>query len=697
MPTGAIDPALDAVYRQRARDLVAGMELEEKVLQLVHGAAALERLGIPAYNWWNEALHGVARAGVATVFPQAIALAATFDPALVGEIADAVATEARAKHHAAVRHGDRDQYKGLTFWAPNVNLFRDPRWGRGHETYGEDPYLTSRIGVAFVRGLQGDDPAVLKAAACAKHFAVHSGPEAERHSFDARVSDKDLFESYLPAFEALVREGRAEAVMGAYNRVNGEPACGSARLLTKLLRERWGFDGHVTSDCWAIRDFHEGHGVTATMEESAALALRAGCDLNCGNAYLHLLSAVRGGLAEERDLDRSLERLLVARFRLGLLGEASDGHPYASIPYDRVDCAEHRALNLKAALHSLVLLENDGLLPLDAARMRRIAVIGPNADSLTALLGNYHGTPSDPWTILRGIRSIVPPTVEVRYAQGSHPFRDPNQSLCAKGDLLAEAMETASLCDAVVLCLGLDSTLEGEEGDAGNSFASGDKPGVELPDVQARLLDAIRSTGKPIALVLLSGSALSPFGEGPSTGAVLQAFYPGAMGGLAVAKVLFGEFSPCGCLPVTFYRSTADLPDFRDYAMEGRTYRYFRKEPLYRFGAGLSYARFVHDGLRTSRAEDGTDRVGATVRNEGPVASHRVLQLYLRTPGTGPDQPIERLVGMEKVFLEPGASCSVEFAIPSDARRLFDGAGNRSIVPSAVVYSLLGAEHPDPR
>lgn len=695
MPTGNISPKNDTIHKQKAEEMVSRLTLEEKILQMVHSASSVARLGIPAYNWWNEALHGVARAGVATVFPQAIGLAATFDPALVREVADAIASEGRAKYHASVRRGDRDIYKGLTFWSPNINIFRDPRWGRGHETYGEDPYLTAQIGLAFVRGLQGDDPRYLKAAACAKHYAVHSGPESERHSFDTVVSDKDLFETYLYAFEALVREGGVEAVMGAYNRVNGLPACGHPRLLGEILRGRWGFDGHVTSDCWAIKDFNEGHQITSSLEESAAMAVRAGCDLNCGNAYLHLLRAVDDGLLSEADIDRSLRRLFTARLRLGLFDDDFASHPYAGIPYDQVDCPEHRALNLRAALHSIVLLENDGILPLQTEQLKRIAVIGPNADHSEALLGNYNGTPPDVWTVLRGIREAVPDTVDVRYAQGSHLYLDPSAALCQKGHLLAEAMEVAAISDLVVLCLGLDATMEGEEGDTGNAWSGGDKPGVELPDTQQRLLDQLLQTGKPVVLVLLSGSALTPFRSGQQASAVIQAFYPGALGGLAVAKILMGAFSPCGCLPVTFYRSTDDLPDFRDYAMQNRTYRYFSGEPLYRFGHGLSYARFRHDGLQVSRSDDGTDTIALTVENSGPVASHRVLQLYMQTPEAGPGQPIEQLKGLIKIYLEPQDNCEVRFAVSPGQRLLFDSAGNRTIDPGNVVYRLMGAEQTD--
>ncbi len=693
MSTGNLLPQYDARHKQKAARLVAGLSLPEKVLQMVHAAAENTRAGIPAYNWWNEALHGVARAGVATVFPQAIALAASFDQDLVQEVAGVIATEGRAKHQAALRHGDRDIYKGLTYWSPNINIFRDPLWGRGHETYGEDPYLTSRIGVAFVQGLQGDDPCYLKAAACAKHFAVHSGPEKDRHGFDAQVSPKDLHETYLYAFKALVEEARVEAVMGAYNRINGVPACCNKYLLQDILREDWQFDGHVTSDCWAIIDIVEGHDYAKTIQEAVALAVQAGCDLNCGNAYLHLLAAVRQGLIQEEELDRSLIRLFTARFRLGLLGDDFKDHPYANVPYDCLDSAEHREINLKAALHSIVLLENNGILPLAREKIRDIAVIGPNAASTAALLGNYSGTPGQAWPVLAGIRQEVAADTRVRYAQGCHLYLDSASGLEQEGHLLAEALETALHSDVVILCLGLDASLEGEQGDTGNAWSSGDKPGLELPQPQQKLLDSLADCGKPVILVLLSGSALIPYpvGKNPPA-AVLQAFYPGAMGGLALARIIFGDFSPCGCLPVTFYKSTTDLPPMADYAMQERTYRYFTKEPLYRFGHGLSYTSFAHNGLDVRRLADGADKVSTIISNTGKTASHRILQLYLKTPGFDRNQPQEQLRGICKIFLAARESRQISFIVPAEERLLFAEDGSRSIVPDKVEYQLLGAQ-----
>ncbi|MCL2544995.1 MAG: glycoside hydrolase family 3 C-terminal domain-containing protein, partial [Clostridia bacterium] len=520
--------------RKRAQALVARMTLEEKASQLRYDAPAIERLDIPAYNWWNEALHGVARAGTATVFPQAIGLAAMFDEDFQREVADAIATEGRAKYNAHSAHGDRDIYKGLTFWSPNINIFRDPRWGRGHETYGEDPFLTARLGVAFVHGLQGEGD-YLKSAACAKHYAVHSGPEALRHEFDAIASPKDLWETYLPAFEALVREGQVESVMGAYNRVNGEPACGSKTLLHDILRRRWGFAGHVVSDCWAIADFHNHHKVTATAPESAALALQNGCDLNCGNMYLHLMQAYNDGLITEEQITESAIRLFTTRFLLGLF---DGGCAYHAIPYTANDTAAHAALALRAAERSMVLLKNDGVLPLDLSALRTVAVVGPNANSIPALEGNYNGTSSRYVTFLEGIRAACESAgVRMLYSAGSHLYKDRESNLSQPDDRLSEAVICAKQADAIILCVGLDATLEGEEGDTGNQYFSGDKNDLELPESQRRLIRALQATGKPLITVLAAGSSIR-VEEG---NAILMAWYPGQAGGAALANILFGK------------------------------------------------------------------------------------------------------------------------------------------------------------
>ncbi|MDO5808297.1 MAG: glycoside hydrolase family 3 C-terminal domain-containing protein [Lachnospiraceae bacterium] len=569
--------------RKKAEALVGKMTLEEKAEQLKYGAPALKRLGIPAYNWWNEGLHGVARAGQATVFPQAIGMAATFDTDLVKEMADVVATEGRAKYNAYSGKNDRDIYKGLTFWSPNVNIFRDPRWGRGHETYGEDPYLTSRLGVAFVEGLQGDGE-TMKAAACAKHFAVHSGPEAVRHEFDAEATPKDMEETYLPAFQALVQEAGVEAVMGAYNRTNGEPCCGSPKL-QKILREDWGFEGHFVSDCWAIRDFHEHHMVTKNARESAALAINNGCDLNCGNTYLHILGAVQDGLVSEETVTEAAIRLFTTRYLLGLF----DGSEYDTIPYTEVESPAHLALAEKAAEESFVLLKNNGLLPLDRSKIRTIGVIGPNANSRAALVGNYHGTASRYVTVLEGLQDYLGEDVRVLTGIGCELFRDRTENLAFPADRLSEAKIVADNSDVVILCVGLDETLEGEEGDTGNSYASGDKMDLQLPQVQRDLMEAVKETGKPVILCLMAGSDIDLSYASEHFDAVLQLWYPGAQGGKAAAKVLFGEVSPSGKLPVTFYESLDELPEFTDYRMAGRTYRYMKGKAQYPFGYGLTY------------------------------------------------------------------------------------------------------------
>ena len=683
-------------YRRRAHELVGQMTLEEKVSQMVHDAPAIPRLGVSAYNWWNEALHGVARAGTATVFPQAIGLAASFDKELLEMVGDAVSTEARAKFNAQRRWEDRDIYKGLTMWAPNINIFRDPRWGRGHETYGEDPYLTGRLGTAYVRGLQGSDPDYLKVAACAKHFAVHSGPEALRHEFDARVSKRDLYETYLPAFRTLVQEAGVEAVMGAYNRVNGEPCCGSETLLQDILRDKWGFEGHVTSDCWAVKDFHLGHGVTAGPRQSAALAVKSGCDVNCGDMFLHLIQAVRDGLVEEDAITRACERLFTTRMKLGLF-EAPGKVPYDGIPYGAVDSPAMKALNLEAARRSLVLLKNEGgLLPLDKAKVKTLGVIGPNAASRKALVGNYEGTASRYVTVLEGVQDFLGDGARVLYSEGCHLWKDRVGGLGRANDRLSEVQEICRLSDAVVVCLGLDASLEGEEGDEGNAFASGDKKDLRLPGLQERILKAAVESGKPVVLVVLSGSALALDWAEEHVPAILQAWYPGAQGGRAVAETLFGENCPEGRLPVTFYRESQPLPGFTDYAMQGRTYRYLDSEPLYPFGYGLSYTTFRFSGARLD-ADTVTEKgvtVTCRVKNTGAYASRVPVQVYVKA--CRPDTPNAQLKGLEKVHLTPGEEREVSVALGPEAFALCDEEGARRV--EAGGYDVfVGQCQPDGR
>ena len=685
-----------AEYRKRAAELVSKMTLKEKISQMLSWAPAIERLGIPAYNWWSEGIHGVGRAGTATVFPQAIGMAAAFDPDMMHKVGETVGVEARGKYNMCRSYGDRDIYKGLTVWAPNINIFRDPRWGRGHETYGEDPYLTSRLGVNFVEGMQGDDPDYLQAAACAKHFAVHSGPEDQRHYFNAEVNQQDLWETYLPAFRALVEEAGVEAVMGAYNRTNGEPCCGSKTLLKDILRGKWHFQGHVTSDCWAIKDFHEGHMVTDGPVDSVSLAVNNGCDLNCGNLYVYLEQAVAEGKVKEETIDECVTHLFTTRFKLGMFDE-DDKVPYNKLGHDAVDTAASKAFNLEVAEKILVLLKNkDNILPLDKSKLKSIAVVGPNADSRKALVGNYEGTASRYFTVLDGLHEYLGDDVQIRYSEGCHLYADKLNGLAQEGELISEVKGVCAESDVVICCLGLDSGLEGEEGDQGNQFASGDKPNLNLPGHQEEILRVCLDSGKPVIVVVLSGSALAINTAENEAAAVLQAWYPGAMGGLAVARALFGEVNPQGKLPVTFYHSDADLPSFTDYAMKGRTYRYIETEPLYPFGYGLSYTRFTFNDAAVSAGTAGPDGVdvSVTVRNEGSRAGTETVEVYVKAerPGT----PNAQLKGLAKVSLQPGEEQRVTVHLPLAALALCDEAGVSQVLPGD--YTLwVGGSQPDTR
>ena len=686
-------------FEERARDLVSRMSLEEKIAQMQHEAPEIKRLGVPAYNWWNEALHGVARAGVATMFPQAIGMAAAFDAELIEKAADIISTEGRAKYHEFQRKGDRDIYKGLTFWSPTINIDRDPRWGRGQETYGEDPYLTSRLAVSFIRGIQGRDGKYLKAAACTKHFAVHSGPEAERHRFNAEVSQKDLWETYLPAFEASVKEAKVAGVMGAYNRLNGEPCCGSETLLEKILRDEWEFGGYVTSDCGAISDFNKGHGVTDSLEKSSALAVKNGCDLNCGCSYASLVKAFRAGLIDEKDIDRSVCRLMLIRMRLGMFDDP-EKVSYASIPYEENDRPEHRAFALEVAEKSLVLLRNrNGFLPLDRKKIRSVAVIGPNADSRVALEGNYNGTASEYVTVLDGIREAVGDHARVWYAEGCHLFKNSMSGLSQKNDRLAEAVSAAEHADVAIVCLGLSRDLEGEQGDTSNEFSAGDKPNLQLPGLQEELLETVAETGTPVVLVLLSGSAVAVNWADKHADAVVEAWYPGAQGGRAVAALLFGDYSPSGRLPVTFYRSDRDLPDFHDYSMKNRTYRYFEGEPLYPFGYGLSYTGFRYGIPRPEASEIPAGKnieIRASVRNIGKKESDEIVQLYLQDLEASVPVPKRQLAGFQRVHLRAGESAEVSFTVSARQMALIDENGSCFLEPGKFrVY--VGGSQPDPR
>lgn len=781
----------------RVDDLISRMTLEEKVSQMAHDAAAIPRLDVPKYNWWNECLHGVARAGIATVFPQAIALAATWDEDLMFRLADVISTEARAKHHEFLRQGDHGIYKGLTFWSPNINIFRDPRWGRGQETYGEDPYLTARMGVQFVKGLQGNDPKYLKVVATPKHYAVHSGPEPERHEFDALSSLRDMYDTYLPAFEATVREAGAWSVMCAYNRTNGEACCAHPQLQQEILRDAWGFQGYIVSDCGAIRDIYAHHKLVGSPEEAAAAAVKAGTDLNCGEVYgRSLVDAVQQGLISEAELDVSLRRLFTARFKLGMF-DPPTMVPYAQIPYSMNDAPEHRQVSLEAAHKSIVLLKNDGVLPLK--KDVKVAVIGPTADSYAMLVGNYNGTPSRYVTPLQGIRNKLGAD-KVNYALGCNLADDnppvervPAEFLSADGapglkaeyfnnvdlagepvhvrmddgvqnnwvtapvpgigdqdfsvrwsgvltppisgeyhltfvgddgyrlfldgqllfedwthhapraksarlnlnagqeyavkieffqaaggaeatllwarpgvDFMQQALDAAAASDVVVFVGGITAELEGEEMDVPfEGFRGGDRTNLDLPKVQENLLKKLHATGKPVVLVLTNGSALAVNWANEHLSAIIDLWYPGQEGGTALADVLFGDYNPAGRLPVTFYKSVDQLPPFEDYAMAGRTYRYFDGEPLYPFGYGMSYTTFEYAKLKMPKkvSADKPFTVSVQVKNSGMISGEEVVQLYVKRLNSAQDAPLRALQGFRRIKLNPGETRTVTFTV----------------------------------
>lgn len=678
--------------KKRAEALVEQMTIDEMIGQLRFDAPAIDRVGIPAYNWWNEGVHGVARAGTATVFPQAIGMAAAWDVEMMKEIGDVIAEEARAKYNASIRQGDRDIYKGLTLWAPNVNIFRDPRWGRGQETYGEDPVLTATLAVSFIKGLQGDGE-YLKTAACAKHFAVHSGPEALRHFFDAKVSKKDMYETYLPAFEACVKEGDVEAVMGAYNRTNGEPCCASNELINKILRDEWKFQGHYVSDCWAIRDFHDHHHVTKNGVESSALALNMGCDLNCGCTYLCLKEALKKGLIQAATLKKSAVRLFTTRFLLGMFDETE----YDQIPYTQVEAKEHLELSEKAARESMVLLKNNGVLPINKDEIKVIGVIGPNANSRSALEGNYHGVASRYVTALEGIQDYVKDDVRVIYSKGSHLFKENEESLAQKEDRISEALAITECSDIVVLCIGLDESLEGEEGDTGNVYGSGDKINLSFPKGQQKLMETVLNTDKPVIVCNFSGSAMDLSLAEEQASAILQAWYPGALGGRALAKLLFGDVSPSGKLPVTFYKTLEGLPGFEDYSMEGRTYRYMREEPLYPFGYGLTYGKIQVERARFENKPSRKEnlKIHVYLRNYGENEVQDVLQAYIRNESRyAPRNPA--LCGFSRVSLKAGEEGKVSLSIPKAAFYVVNDDGEK-IFDAVTSTIYVGICAPDNR
>ena len=691
-------------FEARAADLVGRLTLDEKVAQMQDRAPAIPRLGIPAYNWWNEALHGVARSGLATVFPQAIGLAATWNDSLLFQVATVISDEARAKHQEYVRHDSRARYQGLTFWSPNINIFRDPRWGRGQETYGEDPFLAGTLAVQFIRGMQGDDSTYLKTIATVKHFAVHSGPEPDRHTFNAVVSERDLHETYLRAFAMGIQDGPAGSIMCAYNRLYGKAACGSDLLLGDVLRGRWGFKGYVVSDCGAIDDIYERHRIVPTAAQAAALGVNTGTDLECGDTYASLVSAVQQGLITEARIDTAVTRLFLARMRLGMF-DPPDMVRWAQIPFSVLDDSAHRALARQAARESIVLLRNKHhTLPLSKS-LRTIAVIGPDADDPRMLLGNYNGEPADPITPLRGIREALP-GVRVIYARGadlaegfSGLDRAPGSARAAPdsqqgSSLEAAAVQAAEDADAVVLFLGLNANLEGEEMRVDvPGFKGGDRTTIDLPAPQEALLERIVKVGKPTVLVLMSGSALAVTWAERHVNAIVEAWYPGQAAGSAIADVLFGDYNPAGRLPVTFYRSTDDLPPFDQYAMSGRTYRFFTGKPLYAFGYGLSYTKFKYSHLTTSaKSLSASDSltVAVDVKNDGKVRGDEVVQLYVRHEGSRIPRPRLDLRGYRRITLDPGQSRRVTFTLPGASLAWWDSTAQRWTVERDRVRLQVG-------
>jgi len=686
--------------RARADDLIRRLALAEKVSQLKNAAPAIPRLGLPAYDYWNEALHGVANNGFATVFPEPVGGAASWNPELFRREGNVIGIEGRAKFndYANSHNGDSKWWAGLTYWTPNVNIFRDPRWGRGQETYGEDPYLTAEIGIEFVKGIQGDDPNTMLAMACAKHYAVHSGPEPDRHRFDSVVSERDLFDTYLPQFERVVREGKVAGVMSAYNAINGVPASANTFLLTELLRRKWGFDGYVVSDCDAIRDIYGArqHHYVKTAEEAAAIAVKAGCNLCCGGDYNALVRAVQQGLVTEKEIDEALYHTLWTRFRLGLFD------PPEKVPFSRYtlkdnDLPAHSQVALELARQSIVLLKNDGVLPLDRAKLKHIAVIGPNADSKSMLEGNYHGSSSQPISILDGIKRIAGSEIAVGFAMGSPvttrtataPWSgQDNTTKRPVAELKAEALALAAQADVIVYVGGITAAQEGE------SF---DRSSIELPQEQEELVQALHATGKPVVLVNCSGSAMALAWEDEHLPALVQAWYPGQEGGRAVAEVLFGLVNPSGHLPVTFYRATADLPAFADYSMKNRTYRYITGRVLYPFGHGLSYTAFGCANLRVAPGGDGVLTVTLDIANTGAREGDDVVQLYATPPASSQPQEIRALCGFRRVHLNAGERQTVTMTVPFVALRRWDVEKKDYAIPSGEWTIAAGASSADLR
>ena len=671
---------------ERAKDLIGRLSLEEKVGLMSHPAHSIPRLKIPAYNYWSEALHGVARNGRATVFPQAIGMAATWDKDLIYQVATAISDEGRAKYHAALkRNGFTDQYQGLTFWSPNVNIFRDPRWGRGQETWGEDPFLTGEMASAFVRGLQGDHPKYLKAAACAKHFAVHSGPEKDRHSFNAIVTKRELYDTYLPAFKKLVTEANVESVMGAYNRTLDEPCCASKLLIEDILRGEWIFQGHFVSDCWALSDIHLNHKVTKDAAETAALALHRGCDLGCDHVFNAIPEAIQRGLITEADVDRALERTLCTRFKLGMFDPEEDV-PFSSIPMDVVACNAHRQLAYRAATESVILLKNkEHILPIGPST-KKIFVTGPNATSLEVLLGNYYGFNNQMITFLEGIAGRVPEGMGMEYHPGS--------LLKHKREIKETwAPEMAQSADLTIVFGGLSSFVEGEEGESLLSAQNGDRDDIMLPQSQINYIKELSIHGAHIILVLTGGSPIALGEIEDIVDAILFVWYPGMEGGRAIADVLFGDLSPSGKLPITFPKSLKQLPAFDDYSMTHRTYRYITAEPLYPFGFGLSYTTFEYSDLRIEKREIGFGeslRVSLTLTNHGASDSAEVVQYYLSDLCASTIVPLHHLIGFERLNLKAGESRALTFTITPEMMSFVNDDGKTTLEPGEFQLEVGG-------
>ncbi|MBQ2973090.1 MAG: glycoside hydrolase family 3 C-terminal domain-containing protein [Clostridia bacterium] len=675
----------------KAKELVSKMTVEEKISQLVYNAAAIERLGIKEYNWWNEGAHGVARAGTATVFPHTIAMAATFDPELIETIGDVVSTEGRIKYNQHVKYNDYDIFKGLTFWAPNINIFRDPRWGRGQETFGEDPYLSATLGSAFIKGVQGDGE-FLKAAACSKHFAVHSGPEKTRHGFDAKANLHDMHETYLPAFEKTVESG-VVGVMGAYNRTNGEPCCAHSYLIKEILRGKWGFDGYVVSDCGALKDIYAEHHFTETKAEAAAVSLKSTCDLNCGETYSALVDAYEQDLITEDDVTAAAERLFMIRY---LLGEFEETRPYSDIPFTKLDCKEHRALNLKAAEQCPVLLKNENsYLPLDKETSKRIAVVGPNSLSVTALEGNYNGYSSEYITVADGIRRVFT-NADISVEKGSNYC---DEQLCHWSgfqNMLSDGIATAAEADITVLALGLDCSIEGEDTGFDNDYtACGDKRTLYLPATQQKLAEAVCDVCENVVVVLMCGSAVD-LGEKVRNHAkaIVHAWYPGAFGGLAVANILAGVANPGGKLPVTIYDGEHNLPDFEDYSMLGRTYRYIEGDALYPFGYGLSFTSYAYENEKIVSADEKSVKISVDVKNTGNRAGIERVQVYASFTDSRTVTPHFQLCGIKALELAVGETKNVQLEIDRYWLKAVTDDGER-VDPDGELVLYVGGHQPD--